>query len=376
MMKTKSALECEYHYFQTYLDSAVAPMPADALLGDIDLPPAPDYDTSPRESRPSIAHERNLQDRHKKDRTTPAEFAGWMPRRSEFEVEYLNDAEQGVGGILFSEADDTAATLEQKLSALRAYNEKLEERHIRTHFAVEWDLLEHEFRSFGGRLKSERDLEDALLPLAQVVPREVLTRFVHAVQGEMKLREEIETCKKWRRNGIVNRDEGVYFNQLESLITEDKLSPSAIEKWNRDVAAHAESAEFRASLDRELLSPVENQICQNFGVPPHGYLQVKDLLLREFIVRMMMNRELAASFIPGQEQLLTTVYELLKAEGLFYNIDDIGQGMATEMSDASPEREESVTEEEERRDEDTAAGEESAAEERSSAGEGNQDQEQ
>jgi transcriptional adapter 2-alpha len=246
-----------------------------------------------------------------------------MPRRLEFEVEYLNDAEQIVSGIAFSEQDDTAS-LEQKLGCLRAYNEKLEERQIRTNFAIEWDLLDHEFRSFGSRSKSEREMEESLMPLAQVVPRDVLTNLIHAIFGEMRLQEQIETYKKWRRNGIVTRDEGLLFNELEKLMREDKLSPSAIEKWNREVMVYAESPEFRATLDRQLLSHAENQLCTSFGLSPHSYLRIKDLLLREYTVRGEMNRDLAVSFMPGQEHLMVAVYESLKMSGLFYSYSDIG----------------------------------------------------
>jgi transcriptional adapter 2-alpha len=273
---------------------------------------------------------------NKKDRTTPAEFAGWMPRRSEFEVEYLKDAEQIVSGIAFSDADETVAMLEQKLVSLRAYNDKLDERDIRTRFAVEWDLLDHEFRSFGGRNRREREMEEALLPLAQVVPRETLTNFVHVVESEMRLKEEIETYKKWRRHGIVNRDEGMFFSQLESLMSDDRVSPMAIDKWNRDLANHAESAEFRASLDKQLLSQTENQICQCFGLSPHGYLRIKDLLLREFEVRGRMNRELAMSFMPGHENVVTTIYDALRAQGLFFGMGDVESSADVE---AAPDEE-------------------------------------
>ena len=325
MLKTKSALECECHYMSTFIDSEIAPLPEDEILNEPVLPPPPIFDTSPRESRPSIAHDKNMLERGKKEKTTPAEFAGWMPRRMEFEVEYLNDAEQIISGIQFSDTEETQASLEQKLLSLRAYNEKLEERHIRTKFAVEWNLLEKEFRSFGGRTKGEKEMEEALMPLAQIVPREKLTNLISSLQNEMRLKEQIEMYKKWRRNGIVTRDEGVLFNQLESLMSEDKLSASAVEKWNRDVMLYAESPEFRATLDRQLLSAAENQLCQDYGLSPHSYLRIKDLLLREYTVRGEMTREIAVSFMPAQEGVVTAIYESMKSIGMFYGVGDIGR---------------------------------------------------
>jgi transcriptional adapter 2-alpha len=253
-----------------------------------------------------------------------------MPRRFEFEVEYLNDAEQIVNGMSFSETEDNATTLAQKLASLRSYNEKLEERHKRTHFAVEWGLLDHDFRTFGGRTKSEREIEENLLPLAQVVPRETLTSFVHALQREMRLKDEIEVYKKWRRNGIVNRDEGVLFNQLEGLMSDERLSAAAVEKWNRDVAAYAESAEFRATLDRQLLGTAENQLCEAFGLSPHSYLRIKDLLIREFAARGEMTRDLAVSFLPGHEAVVLAIFEGLRSAGMFLAVGDDEDAMREE----------------------------------------------
>jgi transcriptional adapter 2-alpha len=254
---------------------------------------------------------------------TPAELSGWMPRRSEFEVEYLNDAEQIISGIQFSETDDNPTTLEQKLSLLRAYNEKVAERQFRSEFAKDWDLLDHEIRSFGGRSKGEREMEESLMPLAQVVPRDVLTRLIQSLHAEMRLKDKIETYKKWRRNGIVTHDEGLLFNQLEELLAEDKLSASAVEKWNRDVMVYAESPEFRATFDRRLLSSGENKLCQNFGISPHSFLRLKDLLLHEYTARGKMTREIAVSFMPSQEQVMVAIYECLRMSGLFCGVDDM-----------------------------------------------------
>ena len=316
IVKTKNAIECETHYFGTYLQSPIAPLPRDEILPPAVLPPPPEYDTSPRDSRPSISHEKNLADRGKKDRTTPAEYAGWMPRRNEFEVEYQNEAEQLIANINFSE-DEPPSKLEQDLNFLRVYNEILEERHTRTQFAKDWDLLDEDFKSFGGRTKSEREMEEALMPLAQVVPRDNLTEFVHSIEKEMQLRENIQTLLEWRQNGIATRDEGMMYNELKKLMKEDKLTPAQVEKWNKNTMMRAESPEFRATLDRQLLSTSENNLCHQLSISPNMYLRLKDLLIREFTIRNEMTPEIAASFAPGQEELMTKVYQHLKAMCLF-----------------------------------------------------------
>jgi transcriptional adapter 2-alpha len=323
LMRGKSAAACEAHYFATYADGPRAPAPGDAVLPPPALPPPPAFDTAPRESRPSVAHERNLADARKRERTTPAEFAGWMPRRSEFESEYLNDAEQIIGGLGVSETAETPASLEQKLGVLRAYDGRIKERELRTHFAIEWDLLSHEFRSFGGRNGVECEMEEALMPLAQIVPRDALIGFVNSLQNEMRLKEMIEMYKKWHMNGIATHDEGLLFNQLQALVAEERLTPSVMEKWNRDVVVYLESPEFRATLDRQLLSAEENQHCQTFGISPHSYLRIKDLLLREFTATGSITRDAAIAFMPGHEQVMGAIYDSLQAAGFFCTLDDV-----------------------------------------------------
>ena len=318
VVKTKSPLECQCHYFGTYMDSPIAPHPLNEILPEVVLPPPPNYDTTPTDSRPSIAHEKNLADRNKKDRTTPAEFAGWMPKRNEFEVEYQNEAEQLIANISFFESEENASSLDTKLQFLRVYNEILEERHKRTEFALEWDLLEHDFKGFGGKTKIEKEIEESLMPLAQVVPREPLTSFIHSLHKESRLKENIDMLIKWRKNGIVTRDEGILFNNLEALMNEEKLTPSAVEKWNKEAMNYAESPEFRATLDRQLLSVAENQLSHNLGISPHMYLRLKDLLLREFTIRSEMTREIAISFAPSQQKIMVEVYNHLKSLGLFF----------------------------------------------------------
>ncbi|KAH0799577.1 Myb-like DNA-binding domain containing protein [Histomonas meleagridis] len=321
VIKTKTPVECETHYFDTFVESPIAPLPQNKIIKESVLPPPPDFDTSPRESRPSISHEKNLAERNKKERTTPAEFAGWMPRRHEFEVEYMNDAEQLVSSISFSETEETEESLAKKLKSLRVYNEQLEERHLRTQFAEDYDLLDHDFRSFGGKTKQEREIEEQLLPLAQVLPKNELVSFIESYEEEMRLREQLETLKNWRMNGVSTHGEGALFNQLDALVREDRLSVSAVDKWNREFLSYTESS-FRTTLDRQLLNPEENQICRILSISPQSYLMIKDCLLQEFETSGKMTSKMAVSLMPKRETVMKTIYEYLKKVGLFNKKDE------------------------------------------------------
>lgn len=324
IMKTKSAIECECHYFQVYIQSNSAPEPIDSILPPLTLPPPPPYDTTPRESRPSIAHEKNLHAKNKKDRTTPAEFSGWMPRRDEFEVEFINDAEQLIAGISFSETEETEVTLSEKLNQLKTYNISIEERRYRTEFVVNWDLLDRDFRSFGyATNKSEAELEESLLPLGQIVPKVDLENFVSAITNEKRTIEEVENLVKWIKNGIITRDEGILFNNLEKLINEERLSSFSVERWNREVISYTESPDYKEAIDRQLVSEKEVNFCNSINIQPHCFLRLKGILLQEYTVNGKMDLQTAESYLPNHPDLMQKVYVYMRDAGYFVVFNEV-----------------------------------------------------
>lgn len=76
----------------------------------------------------SIAKNRN-----KKDQTTitsASEILGYWPKREEFDIEFLNDAELEIAELEFLD-DDTENDRNLKLNVLKIYNAQLEEREKR-----------------------------------------------------------------------------------------------------------------------------------------------------------------------------------------------------------------------------------------------------
>jgi transcriptional adapter 2-alpha len=66
--------------------------------------------------------------------------AGFMPLRKEFEVEYLNDAEEAISSLVFDD-EDTPDETEAKYKMLELYNRKLTERYKRRDFVVDRGLM-------------------------------------------------------------------------------------------------------------------------------------------------------------------------------------------------------------------------------------------
>lgn len=317
-VKTKSPVECECHYFDTFFsDGARAPAPGDGVLSPSVLPPPPSYNTAPRESRPSVSHEKNLAQIGKKEKTTPAEFAGWMPRRREFETEYANDAEQLISGIAFSETAETPASFSRKMEQLRTYNELLAERHRRIDFALEYGMLDGEVRGFRGASEVERKFEERMLPFAQVVPRDALVDFLQTYDNEVRVKEKIMNFRKWTENGIATVDEGALFEKLEALLKKEKITQADVNDWNSEVFACMESLEFRSTVEMKLLSSYETELCKSLGISPHSYLRIKDLMMREYTVHGDFTEEQALELLPQHQHVMQRIYNSLREQGYF-----------------------------------------------------------
>lgn len=161
IMKSKPKIPCEAHYYTYFLNSINSVCP---LESKIILKPGEsiEYDenknelnaneeeekrneiikskgivpdlTSNKEPKNSNDRSRSLvKNRNRKDQKniyTAAEILGYWPKRGEFDVEYLNEAELEIAEIEFSE-EDTPEDTELKLNVLHVYNMHLEEREER-----------------------------------------------------------------------------------------------------------------------------------------------------------------------------------------------------------------------------------------------------
>lgn len=78
----------------------------------------------------SIIKNRNRKDQNVNVSTTANEIIGYWPKRDDFDVEYLNDAELEIAEIEFTE-ENTPNEIELMENMLRVYNNELLEREKR-----------------------------------------------------------------------------------------------------------------------------------------------------------------------------------------------------------------------------------------------------
>jgi transcriptional adapter 2-alpha len=324
VVQTKDAYECELHYFQTFVECESAPIPGSDILPPLEIPPPPEYDTTPRDSRPSISNESNLALLGKSEATTPGEFAGWMPKRGEFEIEYLNEAEELIASITFSEIDETQKSLDFKLKQMAEYNETLKEREDRRNFALKWGLLDQEVKDFGGQTQEEQEMERELMPMAQALDKSLIMELARSIEAEMRSQADLNLLTSWKRNGIATHDEGFLFERFMELFNSNMLTESQVREWNREILSFMNSTEFRATLSRGIMSSEENELTRSLQIAPSLFLKLKDTLLREFVLRGELSRDIVEG-MAGEDgkDIVLPVYELLYRNGLFVSFEDV-----------------------------------------------------
>ena len=161
ILKSKPKILCESHYYSYYLRSLTNPLPTqdDVILFKTSPEPNVNNQTNKENQareeefkneimkRPGVIPEniinkenknngrsRSLvKNRNRKDQkniTTAEEIVGYWPKREEFDVEFLNEAEIEIAELEFLD-DDSPEDIELKLQVLQIYNMQLAERESR-----------------------------------------------------------------------------------------------------------------------------------------------------------------------------------------------------------------------------------------------------
>lgn len=316
-LKTKTPIECEVHYFETYFSPKSAPYPEFTVKPPYPPPPPILFNTKPQESCPSCGHEKILAQNGKKEKTTPAEFCGYMPKRHEFEEEYKDEAEHIIDNIVFDE-NDTDQSIEQKLKLLEIYNSALQERRLRTKLIEDWEVQESKFKSLGGSTAREKDTNQKILTFAPFIGKEKTLELSSALHQILVDTEMIENRQIWQENGITTEKEGILFTKLQPMIKDGRVSENEVPKWNKLITDYITEHDKQNSEDAKLLSQQEVELCTKIDVAPAMFVAIKDLIIREHALRGRLTKEEAVNLLPGSESKMEAIYDLFVNKGWIY----------------------------------------------------------
>jgi transcriptional adapter 2-alpha len=272
--------------------------------------------THPSESCPSDGHERNLSYANKKGKETIGELDGWMPRRGEFESEFIDDADQILNGLEFDESD-SAESFEAKVGTLVCYSHHLKVRQKRTKVADEWKLHEQKPRDqfispLRGRTSAETDLDAKLLTFAPYIGRQHVQDLSQKLHNAARNLEQLQRWQSWQASGVRDLHEGFFLGELEAMIKDDRVSEADAGHWNRKMQEYPVSNEAE---DAKLLTDKENRVREREGIPPPVFLAMKDLIIREAAARGGLSVEEAVGLLPEEADKMRALHVLFLGAG-------------------------------------------------------------
>lgn len=179
---SKSAEECEDHYYSFYYRSSKPPAQKQSKNGKLK-----GSGDKARRARKASSKKQRAAKGEKENGIQ--EIAGYMPLREEFAVEHDNDAELLLADMEFFEDDPDA---ELKFKILEMYNNVLDERSTRKKFVLENKLLDVRTRETEGkRPREEREVRLQMRPFQRYLDTAQFNELVQGLVEERRLQREL-----------------------------------------------------------------------------------------------------------------------------------------------------------------------------------------
>ena len=230
----KSAWECEKHYKQIYLSKALETLCSLQILSRRDeLGCVATIDRSQVcefmeiEEEAVVVPERT---QHEVEKHPLSEFAGYMPLRRDFEVEYENDMRMYLADLEFYD-DDKAEDVEIKLKQLEVYNKVLDEREERKTFVIErWPIELANEKKYKNNI-IEKTIYQALKPYARLLPPDKHLELFEGMVKEYILKLKLEELREAQSRGIKTEEEfKKYINEKRNTFSHKSKEYEAVIK--------------------------------------------------------------------------------------------------------------------------------------------------
>lgn len=352
---SKSAKQCDEHYWQDYMGTFGQCLPAQSMVGDAQVdtsslawpgaPPQNDFVIVPspdmigtsvaavahmsedsdvlptstgksiRESTGAAATRKEQEVREKLAQLTGAEIAGFMPLREDFDTEHNNDAEFLLVDMEFH-PDDHPAEVEMKLKVVDIYNCKLDERDERKRFVIDRGLvdLRRLQQADKKRSKEDRELIGRLKMFSRMVSPEEADALVEGILTQRKLKRQIDAYKLYRSMGIRTIDQARKFEtdrkkreyQLKAQKSRQsssylQASPSvslSLQADDSDPSTGVSTDSPKEVLEStrnapwaDLLTEQELMLCQEVSLLPLQYVAIQEAIVREAYRNGMLTPE-------------------------------------------------------------------------------------
>ncbi|XP_071504060.1 transcriptional adapter 2-alpha-like [Diadema antillarum] len=298
----KTRQECEQHYTKTFIENTKPPLP---VLPVATLPAKPAClpyrmcDDPPRPARDS--------------QKASTEMAGYMPARSDFNMEYDNYAELDIKDIYFHNETDTLLE-ELKYATVDIYHSKQTERYRRKLIVRNLGLVNLLRHQMVERTHNQaiRDMLEKVRRLCRLHTPVAHDKFIEGLIYEQDLKQEMKKLQEYRRNGIKTFVGAEVYNRLKArrekmkerkILLTEVLSvtrdPQACQQWLRRQAlleaGHKElppvlppsarrqtpPLDLTGFAGYDKLSDTEKELCASLRIIPEAYFEYKQTFVSE-----------------------------------------------------------------------------------------------
>lgn len=225
-IETKTADECEAHYYTFYYKSAHDKVPSEQDLivrkseGLMQIDRGKAQEGRRKEehylrSKPQIFNDEEVKREEPKN---PPKYGidipgadtilGYMPLRGDFTIEYDNDAEKLLADLGFFE-DDDPNEVKTKEDILKLYNARLDERIRRKEFIIKHGLLDYKkpLKGETEKTKEEKEMYMLMRPFMRFCEGNEFNELVEGLIKERALRRELDEMRLYRSLGLTKLEE-------------------------------------------------------------------------------------------------------------------------------------------------------------------------
>ena len=342
-MSNKGKVECESHYYTFYYKSKNDKMPS---KNDVIIQNAPynkDYDYEFDEEldarnrkkenvlKENIIHNQGkipefttsangthvlnrsrslIKNRHKKKNeenammTSASEILGYWPKREEFDIEYLNDAELELSELEFHD-DDTKEERNAKMKILQIYNRELDERAKRKQFVIERNLFDIKKQiAFERKLsKEDRDIYNCLKPFARFVKNEQFHELFEGFVLEKNLKLRLNQLNYYKSIGCNTYEDiqrtieeeakkNTYSNNKENVSSNSSSTGEQVTKFlrnNSNVDEREAEKDFIKSVG--VKKPIYNELKNKIKKDVLNEKSSKDLINASILKKYKINKK-------------------------------------------------------------------------------------
>ena len=220
---------------------------------------------------------------------TAGEILGYWPKREEFDIEFLNDAELEIAELEFLD-EDSENDKKLKMDVLRVYNLQLDERKLRKDFIVEKNLLDlKRHNNFESKLsKEDREILNFLKPFARFYDYSEFFDLFEGIVLEKNLKQKLYQLKMYQKQGIKTIEDLQKYLEIDNNNNNNnnKSKKILIDGNNNNNVNHQANYEMNLLGERvnrflkynnnELfLSTQEQNFIKNFPIPKTTFCDIK-----------------------------------------------------------------------------------------------------